>query len=1114
MTNLTLPLSSNLKSLITGLILASLITAGLLAAEPAPFVQGFEDANSLSNMTVQGNVAIKRGDGFKGNLALSLTRAKEAVDKQPTEVVTPSFPVGEGIWDLGAAMTSNLTSPDSSYNGSARFEVLDATGKSLEKIELGVISGKSAWKTFRKRVELPPDAASARFVVTMEKSFGEFAVDELCAVYVGPSLRTVKAIKFASKATGNLFMPDQPLRFDVTAESTKPRPEGARAVTCTITDYWGAEYTAPIRVELPAEGSAPKGLITYSGVLDLSDLKLEPGKYFEIHAEMSEPAMPEPARDTSTFAVLPLAATKAYKPFDIPFTASGWNPGASGFFHLSDRLGLRVANVYSGWSPKEPYESKAPGIEIVKELGMGALMSTPVIGVERNPNSPYTETSLREGARRMVEKYSKELPIAIRVGNEPPSISDEDVQRIIKAYKAVYEGVKAADPSVIVTSTSCGVEEIYFRNNFQPWHDVFDFHAYADHKAVPEIFANYEKMVEEFGQRKPVWTTEIGLNSEGMARSAVASQMIKIFSTFFAQGGANLSWFGINWPDPEGKNVGTNGDSFDVFNGKYSLFSPRLTAITEYNMVNGICVKKVVDQKVYPGEITLILFRDSSNRCLLVAWKDSGQTEVFLPLPGVSAVRAIRLDGGSSQLDAGGKGLTLGLSTDPYLLELNSADLKLPTELGAGQVTVSSPITQIVKGGTSSIALSCAGVDPQTISWVTPPRWTVQPWASTEKDVAVYKITAPDSTSATEGRLLVQVGKSGEIPINLPVVDPLDVRFMPVPSSNAADGISMGLRVINRGKTPQQFRWKISIPECIPMVGGLLRLNEPQPFTPAFTTPHEGDQTLAPGATAELAVRASNFDPHSLYRACLELLVNGKTISQERLFGGCPSVPKVNGGVAFDGKLGDPKWKMAPIMTLDQPNQFAVVTKKTAKWDGPEDLSGTMRMLWDDNYLYIGMTVQDDIFRAPEIDGNIWRGDGLQFLVDPCRDAENKPGKYDYCVALSPKGPQAWCSFTADPTKATSGEAKDFLLKITPTGEKGGMIYEVAIPWSRLSPFVPAPGADLGLAMIINEDDGEIRDSFMTWFGCAHSKQLSMNGDVLLLGEKPEATVIEKPKTR
>jgi hypothetical protein len=190
-------------------------------------------------------------------------------------------------------------------------------------------------------------------------------------------------------------------------------------------------------------------------------------------------------------------------------------------------------------------------------------------------------------------------------------------------------------------------------------------------------------------------------------------------------------------------------------------------------------------------------------------------------------------------------------------------------------------------------------------------------------------------------------------------------------------------------------------------------------------------------------------------------------------------------------------------VTLDQANQFSALNKKTAGWDSPEDLSGTMRLLWDDRYLYIGMLVRDDIFSQPKVDGSLWCGDGLQFLVDPCRASADKPGKYDYGVSLTRKGAQAWSFFTADATKAPSGEVKDFVLKITPTGERGDMVYELAIPWHRFSPFVPAPGADLGLAMIINEDDGKIRDSFMCWFGCAHSKQMSMNGDLILIEDKP-----------
>ena len=84
-------------------------------------------------------------------------------------------------------------------------------------------------------------------------------------------------------------------------------------------------------------------------------------------------------------------------------------------------------------------------------------------------------------------------------------------------------------------------------------------------------------------------------------------------------------------------------------------------------------------------------------------------------------------------------------------------------------------------------------------------------------------------------------------------------------------------------------------------------------------------------------------------------------------------------------------------------------------------------------------------------------------------------------------------------SQAPTEEVKDFIVKITPTGSRGDMIYEIAIPWHRLSPFQPTTGADLGLAMIINDDDGHIRDSFIAWFGCAHSKQMSMNGDVILV---------------
>lgn len=66
------------------------------------------------------------------------------------------------------------------------------------------------------------------------------------------------------------------------------------------------------------------------------------------------------------------------------------------------------------------------------------------------------------------------------------------------------------------------------------------------------------------------------------------------------------------------------------------------------------------------------------------------------------------------------------------------------------------------------------------------------------------------------------------------------------------------------------------------------------------------------------------------------------------------------------------------------------------------------------------------------------------------------------------------------------------------TGEAGHMVYEAALPWASLAPFQPRVHANLGMCVIINEDDGQGRFGFLGWFAGAHSKQLDMVGDVIL----------------
>jgi hypothetical protein len=115
------------------------------------------------------------------------------------------------------------------------------------------------------------------------------------------------------------------------------------------------------------------------------------------------------------------------------------------------------------------------------------------------------------------------------------------------------------------------------------------------------------------------------------------------------------------------------------------------------------------------------------------------------------------------------------------------------------------------------------------------------------------------------------------------------------------------------------------------------------------------------------------------------------------------------------------------------------------------------------------------------------------------RTADQKIGKYDYALGVGANGPQTWCYLSADGA-AAPGDVKDIKFAVS-KGATGtaDITYEIAIPWSRLAPFKPEAGGDLGFTLIVNEDDGNGRDSFMTWFGNAHTKDIDTVGDLILL---------------
>lgn len=1077
-------------------------------AQASSFQEGFEAAAELpAGWTAQGTVGIDAKEAFKGKHALVLTRDQARSDN-PCSATGPAFDVAPGTWQIRGASKSELHSPDSSYNGTVALEQLDATGKVLSSATVAEVYGTKTWQPFSQQVEVARGVAKARFTVQLKKADGTFWLDEISAAFLatgGKKDGNISRIVFTSAQLGNLLLPEDARTFAVEVDAKKPLEPKQMDLTWVLRDYWGAEMTAPAKAVLTA-GAKSKGKRSYHTNLDLSSVPLEMGKYYELHAEIVQEGT-QPFHNYTSFAILPLAVTKAYKPLEIPFTTRAWDNRIGEYLTLSDRLGIRIGGIWGGWSSTPPYKPEAPALELCKKLDMGVLTGTPIASIEHHGKGyeKYDETALRQGVRNWIEKYGQTRPLIFDLGNEPHG-SGPTVAENVKAYKIVYEEIKKIDPSIIVLASSMGPEEEYFKEGFQNYCDAFDFHIYEDSSTIRTAFAKYHEMFKKYGCEKPVWSTELGLNAQGMTRQAVAVELYKKTAIFFASGGRSMSWFDILYPDAEGKDFDSSGAAFNVFDCRYVKYCPKLDAIAYYNAVNAICIKKFIAEKQYDGGISAFLFRDKDGRNLQMLWKDKGRVDVTVPLPGIQDVQLIAIDGRRSTLQAAGSGITLTISEDPLLLLYQGENTALATSLSAPAASITVLPTAVIKGDSVMLGVSLMSQSADGVSLVTPPFWTVKKSVD-QKDRAgaelvTFALAAPNASLAREGNLVLPLKDAagvvrGELSARIPLAGRLAIRVLPEPT---VGGKPAGVKLIirNNANEQQQLAWKMELVDEYPMKEG--HYEEKIAPTAYFSEAFEGKVAVDAGQLASVSVPLAGLQSQSVYRVKATITdATGRVISQQRFVAGFAAVPRAKGTIQMNGVLDEPEWATAPVQAINEAKQVRAIDAQAHAWKGMADLSGKLQFLWDDHYLYVGATVTDDVFANTMADSGIWAGDGLQFLFDPARESAEKPGKYDYAVAVGKKGPQAWSYLSADPAAAPAGECKDILVSTkAATDGSGGVTYKIAIPWSRLSPFKPLAGGNLGLSMVLNEDDGAGRHGFMAWYGDPHGKLLDFVGDLVL----------------
>ncbi len=753
-------------------IRADVVTEATAAA--ASFVESFESADKFAdNWRIAGDVQIASPGSNGAGKSLILQRTLEAI-RSDTMATSKPFAVTPGMWQVRYIWKSDLHSPDNSYHGSVELQVVNAPGEALETIPIGIGFGQNDWQGVSKAVLLPPSAAQARFQVKLSKTHGSFRVDELSAsrLKVQPIEQRIDRVLLASDAVGNLFLPGEPVVFHLTIEAIKPLPAAEQSLRFSVRDYWGAAQIQPGEITL-AKQSPKQGRQIYTAEIMLPAAELQVGKFYELHVEIPQ-ELGDAVTEYSGFAILPPAITKEFPPEAVPFTIRNWDSRIPVYFRLADRLGLRMLGVWGGWSPQPPYKPHCPGVDLCKGLGAKWVTGTPASQIERNGFEQYSEESLRAGMRNFLDSYADKGLAMIAMGNEPHGTGDKVLENV-RAYRAIYEAVKAFDANIHVIGTSVEPNEEYFRAGYQNYLDSYDFHIYEHYTNVRRTMQQYRELMKKYDVVKPIHSTELGLNSQGQTRLSVSREMIKKFVSFFAEGGQTASWFTIQYPDPKGKSRGQFGDSHCMFDCKYNLYNPRLDAITHYHLINAICVKRFVQEKHYPGGAQAYLFRDGQGRCLQVLWLDGNREDVFVPLPANGRIQSIQVDGTQQALQSDNGGITLTLADDPVLLLYDAKDATLAESFGDPVLALAETPNAVRPGDATTFSLVGTKLDGSKVRVHCPPLWTASLQQAGDGRLDV-RVTAPQSATAREARIYVQLVAGdnvvGELQVPVAVTTP------------------------------------------------------------------------------------------------------------------------------------------------------------------------------------------------------------------------------------------------------------------------------------------------------------------------------------------------------
>ncbi len=260
-----------------------------------------------------------------------------------------------------------------------------------------------------------------------------------------------------------------------------------------------------------------------------------------------------------------------------------------------------------------------------------------------------------------------------------------------------------------------------------------------------------------------------------------------------------------------------------------------------------------------------------------------------------------------------------------------------------------------------------------------------------------------------------------------------DVCQTPAPVVTAVINYELGETASPLSATGTALKWYTS------STGGTALTSAPTPNTAAVgTTTYYVSQTLndCEGSRAQITVHVSYM--HKIYKTA--------------------TAPEIDG--AADGLWMSPDNKEMRAENQVQPTV-----------SGPEDLSGSLKLLWDNNYVYFFAEIADD--EKYNDSENFYEDDGIEIYFDINNDKATTYGANDVQYSFR------WNDGTRVGSLPSGRSVTGIDYIAVSTSE--GYNVEGRIPWTTLQGS-PQVGQLIGIEFMINDDDnGGGRDGKLAW---------------------------------